>query len=75
MAYYTRWVCRLDLPWPDQLMRAFYNLNEEIYGVVRPLRPIVAARAARLHRLEGASGKHLPGTIAGCRAQLARLRR
>ena len=35
MAYYTRWVCRLDLPWPDHLMRSFNNLNEEIYGTMQ----------------------------------------
>jgi proline-specific peptidase len=35
MAYYTRWVCRLDLPWPDHLMRSFNNLNEEIYATMQ----------------------------------------
>jgi proline-specific peptidase len=35
MAYYTRWVCRLDLPWPDHLMRSFNNLNQEIYGTMQ----------------------------------------
>ena len=27
--------CRLDLPWPDHLMRSFNNLNEEIYGTMQ----------------------------------------
>ncbi len=35
MAYYTQWVCRLDLPWPEHLMRSFNNLNEEIYGTMQ----------------------------------------
>jgi pimeloyl-ACP methyl ester carboxylesterase len=28
-------VCRLDLPWPDHLMRSFNNLNAEIYGTMQ----------------------------------------
>jgi proline-specific peptidase len=35
MAYYSQWICRLDLPWPDHVMRSFSNLNEEIYGTVQ----------------------------------------
>jgi proline-specific peptidase len=35
MAYFTQWVCRLDLPWPDHLMRSFNNPNEEIYGTMQ----------------------------------------
>ncbi len=35
MAYYTQWVCRLDAPWPDHLMRSFGNLNREIYGTMQ----------------------------------------
>jgi proline-specific peptidase len=35
MAYYTQWVCRLDPPWPDHLMRSFSNLNHEIYGTMQ----------------------------------------
>jgi L-proline amide hydrolase len=35
MTYYTQWVCRLDLPWPDHLMRSFNNLNEKIYGTMQ----------------------------------------
>ena len=35
MAYFTQWVCRLDLPWPDYLMRSFNNPNEEIYGTMQ----------------------------------------
>ena len=35
MAYYTRWLCRLELPWPDHLMRSFTNLNHEIYGTMQ----------------------------------------
>jgi proline-specific peptidase len=35
MAYYTQWVCRLDPPWPEHLMRSFNNLNHEIYGTMQ----------------------------------------
>jgi proline-specific peptidase len=31
MAYYTQWVCRLD-PFPAHVMRAFTNLNEDVYA-------------------------------------------
>jgi proline-specific peptidase len=34
MAYYTRWVCRLD-PFPDHVMRSFTNLREEVYGTMQ----------------------------------------
>ena len=33
MAFYKRWLCRLD-PWPDHLMRTFTGLREEIYGAM-----------------------------------------
>ncbi len=33
MAFYQRWLCRLD-PWPDHLMRTFTGLREEIYGAM-----------------------------------------
>jgi len=32
MAYYIKWVCRLDFPWPEHVMRSFNNLNEDMYG-------------------------------------------
>jgi proline-specific peptidase len=35
MAYHTRWVCRLDLPWPDHLMRSFAGKNDEIYDTMQ----------------------------------------
>jgi pimeloyl-ACP methyl ester carboxylesterase len=31
MAYFTRWICRLDLPWPDNVMRSMTNLSEDVY--------------------------------------------
>lgn len=35
MAYYTRWLCRLDPPWPDHLMRSFGGLDHEVYGTMQ----------------------------------------
>lgn len=35
MAYYTQWLCRLDLPWPDHVMRSFMNLSEDVYGTMQ----------------------------------------
>lgn len=35
MAYYTRWLRRLDLPWPDHMTRSFEKMNEEIYGTMQ----------------------------------------
>lgn len=35
MAYYTQWVCRLSLPWPDHVMRSFMNLSEDVYGTMQ----------------------------------------
>lgn len=35
MAYYTQWVCRLGLPWPDHVMRSFMNLSEDVYGTMQ----------------------------------------
>jgi L-proline amide hydrolase len=35
MAYFTRWVCRLDLPWPDHVMRSFNNLSEDVYTTMQ----------------------------------------
>lgn len=35
MAYYTQWVCRLDLPWPDHVMHSFNNVNGKIYGTMQ----------------------------------------
>ena len=34
MAYFSRWVCRLD-PWPEHLMRSFNNPNGEIYRTMQ----------------------------------------
>jgi proline-specific peptidase len=34
MAYYTRWVCRLD-PWPEHVMRTFDNVSEDVYGAMQ----------------------------------------
>jgi proline-specific peptidase len=34
MAYYKQWVCRLD-PWPDHVLRAFSNINENVYGTMQ----------------------------------------
>lgn len=34
MAYYTRWVCRLD-PFPDHVMRSFSNISEDVYGTMQ----------------------------------------
>jgi proline-specific peptidase len=34
MAYFTQWLCRLD-PWPEHVLRAFGNLNEEVYGTMQ----------------------------------------
>jgi len=34
MAYYIKWVCRLDFPWPEHVMRSFNNLNEDMYGTM-----------------------------------------
>jgi proline-specific peptidase len=35
MAFYTQWVCRLELPWPDHLMDSFTNLKGEICGTMQ----------------------------------------
>ena len=35
MAYYTQWVCRLDLPWPDHAMRSFMNVSKDVYGTMQ----------------------------------------
>ena len=35
MAYYTRWICRLDLPWPDHVMRSANNISEEVYATMQ----------------------------------------
>ncbi len=35
MAYYRQWVCRLDLPWPDHVMRSFMNLSEDVYKTMQ----------------------------------------
>jgi proline-specific peptidase len=35
MAYFTRWICRLDLPWPDHVMRSLNNLSEDVYGTMQ----------------------------------------
>jgi proline-specific peptidase len=34
MAYYTRWVCRLD-PFPEHVMRSFMNLSEDVYATMQ----------------------------------------
>lgn len=34
MAYYTKWVCRLD-PFPEHVMRSFSNLSEDVYGTMQ----------------------------------------
>src|SRR3954469_9116802 len=64
MAYYTRWVCRLDLPWPEHLMRSFNNLNEEIYndaraGVERHRQPQGLGRQRPLGRARPAGTRDL----------------
>ena len=35
MADYTRWLCRLDLPWPDHMMRSFGTMNEDTYRTMQ----------------------------------------
>ena len=35
MAYYAQWLCRLDPPWPDHLMRSIGNLNHEVYATMQ----------------------------------------
>jgi proline-specific peptidase len=35
MAYFTQWVCRLPLPWPEHAMRSFNNLSEDVYGILQ----------------------------------------
>jgi proline-specific peptidase len=35
MAYFTRWICRLDLPWPDHVMRSMNNLSEDVYRTMQ----------------------------------------
>jgi L-proline amide hydrolase len=35
MAYYTRWICRLDLPWPDHVMRSANNISEDVYATMQ----------------------------------------
>jgi proline-specific peptidase len=34
MAYYARWVCRLD-PWPEHVMRSFDNMSADVYGTMQ----------------------------------------
>ena len=34
MAYYTRWICRLD-PWPDHVMRSANNISEDVYATMQ----------------------------------------
>jgi len=34
MAFFTRWLCRLPLPWPAQLMRSFENASEGVHGIM-----------------------------------------
>jgi proline-specific peptidase len=34
MAYYTRWVCRLE-PFPEHVMRSFTNFREEVHGTMQ----------------------------------------
>ncbi len=34
MAYYTRWICRLD-PWPDHVMRSANNISEDMYATMQ----------------------------------------
>ena len=34
MAYYTKWVCRLD-PFPEHVLRSFSNVNETVYGTMQ----------------------------------------
>jgi proline-specific peptidase len=34
MAYYTKWLCRLD-PFPDHVMRSLSNLSQDVYGTMQ----------------------------------------
>jgi pimeloyl-ACP methyl ester carboxylesterase len=35
MAYLTQWICRLDLPWPDRVMRSMNNLSKDVYRTMQ----------------------------------------
>jgi proline-specific peptidase len=35
MVYLTRWLCRLDLPWPDHVMRSMNTLSEDVYTTMQ----------------------------------------
>ena len=35
MAYVTHWICGLDLPWPDHVMRSMNNLGEDVYRTMQ----------------------------------------
>jgi proline-specific peptidase len=35
MAFYSQWVCRLDFPWPEHVMRSFENMAEDVYGTMQ----------------------------------------
>lgn len=35
MAYFTRWICRLELPWPDHVMHSFNNISEDVYATMQ----------------------------------------
>ena len=35
MAYYTQWLIRLDLPWPEHVMRSFSSISADVYGTMQ----------------------------------------
>ena len=35
MAYYTQWAIRLDLPWPEHVMRSFSSISADVYGAMQ----------------------------------------
>ena len=35
MAYFTRWICHLDLPWPDRVTRSVDSIGEDVYATIQ----------------------------------------
>ena len=35
MEYLTRWMIRLDPPWPEHVMRTFARINDDVYGAMQ----------------------------------------